>query len=287
MVDQVNKGKKVLAITGANKGIGYSIIDNLLRNNNKEYTILLCTRTIENGEKAKNELANKYKELADLVRIVQLDLGDDKSISSFIELVKKDYNGKLTCLVNNAGTADKSHGFNTKVFDDTFSTNLFNTIKFTEAVLNNDLIEKKGKIVVIGSSVGKFYKISSQEILNRFKDDSITKEKILELAHEFRDSIEKGNTEKDGWGNNVYSVSKICINRYTYVLSQTKEILDKEIQVYVCCPGWVKTDLGGPDATRTLEEGSETPTYLVTLKYELDKEIQGQFFFDKKVDTFY
>lgn len=283
MVDQVNKKEKILAITGANKGIGLSIIDNLMRNKIQYYTILLCTRTIENGEKAKKDLIEKYKELADVVRIVQLDIGDDKSISSFIDLVKKDYNGKLTCLVNNAGTAFKGDAFDTHVFDVTFSTNVFNTIKFTNSILSNDLIENKGKIIIVGSTAGKYCRLSNEELINRFKDTSLTEDKILQLAQEFRGSIEKGNTDKDGWGKNIYCISKLCINRFAYILAHEKNILDKEIQVYSCCPGWVKTDMGGPNAPGTLEEGSETPSYLVNLKYELNKDIQGQFFYQKKV----
>lgn len=281
----MDKIKKVLAITGANRGIGYSIIDNLLRNKNQDFTILMGTRSIENGEKAKKELLEKHKELTDQVRIVQLDIEDDKSVSSFIELIKKDYNGKLSCLVNNAGMAYKGDEFDTRVFDLTFGLNLFSTIKFTNSLLNNDLLEKKGKIVFIGSSIGKYNKLKSKDLINRFKASDLNEEKIIELAKEFRQSIENGTTDNNGWGRTIYGISKICINRYAYILGHSKSILEKEIQVYSCCPGWVRTDLGGPKAIRSLEEGSETPSYLVTLKYELDNDLQGQFFYDNKVNN--
>lgn len=109
---------------------------------------------------------------------------------------------------------------------------------------------------------------------------------IFDLSSQFRDSIDKKTAETDGWPTSMYSIyalSKLCINKYAYVLGNSAEILNKNIQVYACCPGWVKTDMGGENAERTLEEGSVTPVYLISLKYEVNKTIQGQFFSDEKV----
>jgi hypothetical protein len=41
------------------------------------------------------------------------------------------------------------------------------------------------------------------------------------------------------------------------------------------CPGWVRTDMGGPDATRSVEEGADTAVWLAD---EASHELTGKFF---------
>ena len=49
----MNKITKTIVVTGANKGIGFGIVDDLLKNKNLAYKIVLCSRNIDNGNKAK------------------------------------------------------------------------------------------------------------------------------------------------------------------------------------------------------------------------------------------
>ncbi len=51
------------------------------------------------------------------------------------------------------------------------------------------------------------------------------------------------------------------------------------VKVNTMCPGWVKTDMGGAGAPRTVQKGAETAIWLA-----LEKEIPtGKFFRDKKI----
>ena len=45
------------------------------------------------------------------------------------------------------------------------------------------------------------------------------------------------------------------------------------------CPGWVRTDMGGQDAARTVSEGAETALWLATLPEDGPT---GGYFRDKK-----
>jgi hypothetical protein len=45
------------------------------------------------------------------------------------------------------------------------------------------------------------------------------------------------------------------------------------------CPGWVRTDMGGADASRSVEKGAETAVWLAMLP---DRGSTGGFFRDKK-----
>ncbi|BDU72101.1 SDR family NAD(P)-dependent oxidoreductase [Mesoterricola silvestris] len=73
-----------------------------------------------------------------------------------------------------------------------------------------------------------------------------------------------------GWGSFgeglsgpfAYSVSKAALDALT--LSIGRE-LSGDVKINACCPGWVATRMGGPGATRTPEQGADTPIWLATL----------------------
>jgi len=49
--------------------------------------------------------------------------------------------------------------------------------------------------------------------------------------------------------------------------------------VNAMCPGWVKTDMGGPNAPRHVSQGADTAVWLAT-----EREIpSGKFFRDRQV----
>lgn len=274
--------KRTLAITGANKGVGFGIVESILKQR-LNYHIILCSRSKDNGEVAVNDLKNRYKEKSSDLSLATLDITNKDSIVDFIQHIKKNFNGKIDCLINNAGVAYKpSSEFNTKVFDYTFETNYYATVNFTETLLSERIISDNGKIIIIGSTSGLLHRLKNQDIANIFRSDEVTVEKMNDIAKKFRHAIENDLIEKDGWYPSVYGMSKICINTYAKVLANRKERKEDGIQVYSCCPGSVLTNMNGKGSL-TLEEGSRTPIYLINLPYKIDENYQGKFFYMEKV----
>jgi len=78
----------------------------------------------------------------------------------------------------------------------------------------------------------------------------------------------------DGWAP-AYSISKTALNGVT---SQLAAALPK-FAVNSVCPGWVRTDMGGRSATRSVEEGADT---IVWLASEAPQTLTGKFLRDRK-----
>ena len=74
-----------------------------------------------------------------------------------------------------------------------------------------------------------------------------------------------------------YRFSKTALNALTRSLAD--ELRDTQIKINSLCPGWVRTDMGGANATRPVEEGADTIVWLATLP---DDGPSGGFFRDRR-----
>jgi NAD(P)-dependent dehydrogenase (short-subunit alcohol dehydrogenase family) len=80
-----------------------------------------------------------------------------------------------------------------------------------------------------------------------------------------------------GGGHAAYRISKTALNALTVVMA--KELLEDGIRVNTICPGWVRTDMGGPNANKSIKEGADTAVWLSSA----DKIETGRFYADRKV----
>ena len=78
----------------------------------------------------------------------------------------------------------------------------------------------------------------------------------------------------DGWSP-AYCISKTALNGVTSQLAATLP----NFAVNSVCPGWVRTDMGGRNATRSVEEGADTIVWLAT---EAPQSLTGKFLRDRK-----
>lgn len=67
-------------------------------------------------------------------------------------------------------------------------------------------------------------------------------------------------TEPQSGGSPAYRISKTGLNGLTAYLHG--EYGDDGLIANSVCPGWVRTDMGGEDASRSVERGAETPVWL-------------------------
>lgn len=125
----------------------------------------------------------------------------------------------------------------------------------------------------------------SPELQQKFRSETITEEELVGLMNKFVEDAKEGVHAKEGWPNSAYAVSKIGVTVLSriYARKLNEERRGDKILLNACCPGWVRTDMAGPKATKSPEEGAETPVYLALLPPDAEGP-HGQFVQDKKVE---
>lgn len=235
--------QKVAVVTGANRGIGLQVCRELAQ---KGIRVILTSRNEEKGKAACDEL-NKG---GLFVEYHHLDVTDAQSIQKLADDVENNY-GRCDILVNNAGifpdSSSASESQWPSVLDssvetvrEAMETNVYGPMQLCQAFIPIMKQNNYGRIVNLSSGMGQLTYM--------------------------------------GGHCPGYRISKTSLNALTRILSE--ETLDYNILVNSMCPGWVKTDMGGPGATRELPEGADTAVWLSTLPKDGPR---GKFFRDRKV----
>jgi len=265
--------KKVAVVTGSNKGIGLAIVKGLCKAFDGD--VFLTSRDEKRGRDAVKLLEDEGLK----PKYHQLDIMNQKSIDSLCSFMKNNYEG-IDVLVNNVGIAYKSA--DTTPFGEqavvTMATNYHATASACDILL--PIIKTGGRVVNI-SSMGAHMSIKkcSEEKQKLFKSDSITREKLTEAMNDFVEKAKLGKHKEAGYADSAYGMSKIGMTTLTNIYARNFKKDGKIINA--CCPGWVRTDMGGPKAGKTPDEGAITPLYLALLPP--GTEYNGRFFQDKAI----
>jgi NAD(P)-dependent dehydrogenase (short-subunit alcohol dehydrogenase family) len=140
--------KKVILVTGANKGIGFEIVRQLAL---QGHNVILTARDSAKGEQAVNNLSKEGL----TVHFIKLDVTNEQQIIEAVEKTKNLF-GHLDVLINNAGIMrqeDKSIlQTNDAAVKATLETNALAPLKVSQAF--TPLIPKGGRIIMMSSNGG-------------------------------------------------------------------------------------------------------------------------------------
>jgi NAD(P)-dependent dehydrogenase (short-subunit alcohol dehydrogenase family) len=249
---------KTILVTGANRGIGLEICRQL---DSLGYTVILCSRNLSKGMEA-------AKLISDRVKVSQLDVTNEESITTLFEKIRDDH-GKLDVLINNAGI-----GIRLEEADHKMLTGVKNIIEkklkgvwgvaknFTPALRKVGIIPQKKSASDVPLTIVD--NIMLTNVFGPWRMIQVFLPLLMKSSEGRIINISSGLGELRNLTGEYpgYSFSKASLNALTIMFAF--ELNAKGIRVNAMCPGWVKTDMGGPGAPRTVGQGADTAVWLAT-----------------------
>lgn len=155
------------------------------------------------------------------LNVYPLNFEETGSINKLVETLLKEQQA-LDGLINNAWKTirniESNDEINLEYLTQMLEINLISTVNLTQRVL--PVINQGGTIVNVSSEYGSL-------------------------------------TEDWGYEVPAYRMAKAALNMFTRNFYKSPKVTSKNIRVLSFDPGWVKTDMGGPEAPRTPEEPAE------------------------------
>jgi len=226
--------EKIAFITGGNRGLGFQTALDL-----KDIAkVTIGSRDLAAGQAA----VEKLRDAGVDAEVIEFDITSRESHRAAYDYFAAKY-GRLDILVNNAGVAGgvfpgtgpehRAADVPEEVLRRVFETNFFAQVALTDTLL--PLLKKSpaGRIVNLSSILGSL-------TLHADPNSPIYHAKSF-----------------------AYDASKTALNAFTVHLAY--ELQGTNVKVNSAHPGWVKTDMGGPQAPMELKDGARTSVALATL----------------------
>lgn len=228
---------RICLVTGGNRGLGFGICRELAKNGD---LVILTARDSKKGESA----ALKLQKEGGNVIFMPLDVASSESIVTLYTEIERRFQ-RLDVLINNAGILiDPSPDWQGKepqieertslfhpereVFYQTMDVNVYGPYQLCDVFIPMMVKNEYGRVVNVSSGVAQLSSIATD--------------------------------------TPAYTISKTALNAVTCIFAA--KYLHDPIKVNSICPGWVKTEMGGKHAPRSIEEAVKWIVWAANLPEE-------------------
>ncbi|KAJ2057500.1 hypothetical protein GGI17_005612 [Coemansia sp. S146] len=272
----------VAVVTGANRGIGKAIVRRLLLQATVPLIVYLTARSVERGQQTFDELRREQlrwpaeeptQQLQNELRFHQLDVSDIDSIHTFIEYLTLMHGEQsVDILINNAGgvvhqqpnTDDEGPGRVVRTCDaktayQTVHMNYFTAVNMTSLMLPR--LRPNGRVVFMVTALAHLG-IFSGDLPKVLVSDELNLNGLHIIENGFISAVGKGTYSAYGFPPMPFAVAKAGLIAYARMLARVFAPDPRGLLFAAVCPGYVRTDMTGPYAPLTPDQGAETPAYV-------------------------
>jgi len=193
----------------------------------KGYRVILTARREAEGNRAKDALVSAGYD----AHFRLLDVTDAASIAQLADHIRDEFGG-LQVLVNNAG-----------IFPD----------------------------AAPGSEDASIFQTKLEVVRNGFETNTLAPLRLCQVLIPLMQGVGRVVNVSSGMGQlsemngccPAYRLAKTALNAVTRIFAD--ELRQTNVKINSVCPGWVRTDMGGPDATLSVEEGAQGIVWAATL----------------------
>jgi|ERR1044071_404750 NAD(P)-dependent dehydrogenase (short-subunit alcohol dehydrogenase family) len=212
----------------------------------------ICRQLVQRGarvvltarsEEAGQKAVQKLDPKSNSIVFHTLEVTSEEEIQTLRDFIDRTF-GRLDVLINNAGILSDDDNSGLKVglatVRNTIETNSLAPLRLAQAFAPLVKASRAGRIINVSSGMGA----------------------LSEMAGDHA----------------AYRISKAALNAITGILAS--QFHSDGIAVNSMCPGWVRTDMGGPGAVRSVEQGADTAVWLAL---DSPQTLTGKFVRDRKV----
>jgi NAD(P)-dependent dehydrogenase (short-subunit alcohol dehydrogenase family) len=204
--------------------------------------VIMACRERKTGEKSVKALKDKNLDVV----FKLCDVEKTADINIIFATISKEYK-QLDVLINNAG-------INSEPMSTTLETI---NLKTYEKIMN---VNVRGTLWMISRFLPMMKKSDDARIIN------------------FSSGLSQLSVPRMG-PHISYSISKTAVNQLTWTFAD--HLKDTKVKIFCVDPGWVKTDMGGPNAMLEIKDGIDTPVWLAA--EDADKLQSGYFYKERKI----
>ena len=273
-----NEARRIVLVTGANRGIGFEIVKKLAETSaDEDELILLGCRHMKRGEEAWIRLNSPSH-----VHLLELDVSSAESIFRARQVLIDQYGGHVDVLINNAAIGELDLTLNTA--REMFSTNYYGIQRLNECLY--PLIRNHGRVINVASQAGAMLLSEmSKDLQEQYMASDLTKAKLDQLVQAFIAHVENGRFESLGYNPKspylLYSATKAAVLALTRIEAR-QYAADRNILVVAVCPGFCRTDLNkNAPGGRPAAFGADSILHVVNTP--VDGLIHGGFYHDGRL----
>lgn len=219
--------QRIAVVTGANRGLGLQTCRELAQ---RGHRVVLAGRDRARAEAAARPLQDEGLAVEPAV----LDVASEDSVRGFVAHVRETY-GRIDVLVNNAGAVLDGHGPEAPEL----TTPLRVPVDVVRRSLDNNAL---GAYRLMQAFLPMMNQAGYGRIVNV--------------------SSGMGSLSDMGASWPAYRASKVALNAFTILFAHEAR---GNVKINSVCPGWVRTEMGGPSASRSIEEGVAGIVWAATL----------------------